>query len=58
MKHLTKSTDRVLSGVVGGFADYLGIDHTLARVLYAGATLFFFPLVVLYIIAALVMPNA
>lgn len=56
-KQLTKSRDKVMSGVLGGFAEYFSIDATLLRIIFAAAAVFFFPLVVLYFIAAVVMPE-
>ena len=49
-KQLTKSRDKVMSGVLGGFAEYFSIDATLLRIIFATAAVFFFPLVVLYFI--------
>ena len=57
-KQLTKSRDKVMSGVLGGFAEYFSIDATLLRIIFATAAVFFFPLVVLYFIAAVVMPES
>lgn len=59
MKKLTKSaTDRQLSGVLGGIAEYLGIDSTLVRIVFlvfvflgVGSPVF------LYIILAMIMPE-
>ena len=35
MKKLTKSaTDRQVSGVLGGIAEYFGIDSTIVRVIF------------------------
>ena len=56
-KQLTKSRDKGMSGVLGGFAEYFSIDATLLRIIFATAAVFFFPLVVLYFIAAVVMPE-
>lgn len=58
-KHLYKSNDRVLAGVLGGLANYFNLDPTLVRVLFALATVFsgFFPLIFFYIIAAVIMPS-
>lgn len=55
------STDKKISGVCGGIAQYFDIDSTLVRVLYvvlslAGVWIFACP-IILYIILALVMPN-
>ena len=39
-KQLRRSrTDKVVAGVCGGFARYLGIDPVVARVIYVVATL-------------------
>ncbi|CAM4372687.1 PspC domain-containing protein [Weissella hellenica] len=56
---LTKSNDRVLSGVLGGISDYLDLDTTLVRLLFVAAAVFtgFFPFLFLYIIAAVIMPE-
>lgn len=58
MKKLCLSaTDRKISGVCGGIAEYFGFDSTLVRLgfvlfsLAGGAGILF------YIIAAVVMPN-
>lgn len=58
-KRLTKSNQKVLSGVIGGFANYINFDATILRLLYVLITLFtgFFPLVIFYIIAAVIMPS-
>lgn len=59
MKKLTKSaTDRQVSGVLGGIAEYFGIDSTIIRVLFlvftfagVGSPVF------LYIIMAILLPE-
>ena len=59
-KRLTKDIkNKMVSGVVAGFANYMGIDTTLLRLLFAFFVVFtgFFPGVVLYVIAAVVMPE-
>ncbi len=50
--------DRVLAGVVGGLADYFGIDPTLARVIYVLVSIFSaaFPGLLVYIILWLLIP--
>lgn len=52
-------TDRKISGVCGGIADYIGMDSTIIRLLWTVVTLFtgVLPGVVLYIIAIVVMPK-
>ena len=59
MKRLHKSSsDKVIAGVCGGFAEYFNVDPTFVRlgfllfVLAAGTGLLF------YILAAIIMPEA
>lgn len=57
-KKLYKSvTDKKLAGVCAGVADYFGVDPTIVRLIWACATLFAGCGVLLYLIAALVMPD-
>lgn len=60
MKKLCKSTtDKKICGVCGGFAEYLGMDSTLLRIIYAIITVCSFGTAVLvYFLAALIMPKA
>lgn len=53
-------TDKMLCGVLGGLAEYLNVDATLIRILYAALSVFSagFPGIVLYIICAIVIPEA
>ncbi len=53
------STDKKISGVCAGIAEYFDIDPTLVRVLYVVLSLFTtaFPGLILYIVLALVMPE-
>ena len=53
-------TDKMLCGVLGGLAEYLDVDATLIRILYAALSDFSagFPGIVLYIICAIVIPEA
>lgn len=59
MKRLTKSNNRMLSGVLGGAAEYMEMDPTLIRLLFVliavmtGAL----PCIIGYIIAAYVIPE-
>ena len=39
-KRLTLSDNRLLGGVCGGFAEFIGIDPTIVRVIYAVLTIF------------------
>ena len=51
--------NRMIAGVVGGLAEFLGIDPTLARVLYVIISLasVAFPGVLIYIICWFVIPE-
>ncbi len=60
MKKLVKSRDKKLCGVCGGFAEYLNLDPTLVRVLYAIITLIcgFGSLgIIAYIVCAIIIPE-
>ena len=56
MKKLYKSNNRMICGVCAGIAEYLGIDPTVVRLLWAALGLTGTGSL-LYIIAALVMPE-
>ncbi|NLA04861.1 MAG: PspC domain-containing protein [Firmicutes bacterium] len=59
MKRLYRSrSDTMIAGVCGGLAEYLGIDSTVVRLLYMLLSVFSagFPGVLVYIIAAIIMP--
>ena len=58
MKRLYKSnTNRVISGVCGGIAEYLNVDPTMVRLAWIALTFFGGSGILIYIIAALVMPH-
>lgn len=59
-KRLTKSRNKVLTGVFGGIAEYFNLDPAWVRIIGAAVIIFtgFFPGTLLYIIAAMVMPEA
>lgn len=59
MKKLLRSSNRILSGVCGGIAEYCGVDPTVIRVVYAAFSLFSagFPGLLLYIILTILIPN-
>jgi phage shock protein PspC (stress-responsive transcriptional regulator) len=61
-RRLTRSrTDRKVGGVCGGLAEYLGVDSTVARVLWVVLTIFpgaFLLGIVAYIIAWFIMPES
>ena len=57
-KKLTKSNNKMLSGVLAGIAEYCDCDPTIIRVAYLFLTLFTaFAGVVLYLLMMLVIPN-
>lgn len=57
-KRLTKSQkDRKIFGVCGGIANYLDVDPTLIRLIWAGSIICFGVGGVAYLIAALVLPD-
>ena len=53
------SSDKVVAGVCGGLADWLGWDVSLVRILYVLISVFSaaFPGVLVYIILWIVMPS-
>ena len=58
-KRLCKSnTNKVICGVCGGIAEYFNWDPTVVRIIWALFTLAGGSGIVLYIICAIVMPNA
>lgn len=57
-KKLVRSKNKVMSGVLGGIADYLDLDPTVVRVVYAVLTFFMaFSGVLLYPLLWLVIPE-
>lgn len=58
MRRLYKSqTDRKVCGVCGGIAEYLNVDSTLVRLVCAALILCFGSGIMLYILAAIIMPS-
>jgi phage shock protein C len=57
-KKLKRSRNQFVAGVCAGFADYVGWDVTLVRLIYALLTICTvgFPGVILYIILWMIMP--
>ena len=58
MKKLRKSSKKMLFGVCGGVAEYFKIDPTIVRICVCLVALLKGVGVILYLIAALVMPEA
>jgi len=52
--------NRMLAGVCGGLADWLGWDTTLVRILYVVVSVFSaaFPGILVYVVLWIVMPSA
>ena len=58
-KELRRSeTDVKICGVCGGIAEYFGIDSNLVRLIWVAVSLFAGTGLLLYIIAAVLMPKA
>lgn len=58
-KRLYRSrTDRQLAGVCGGLGEYFGVDPTIVRLIFVVLSLAGGPGLLLYIILALVIPEA
>ena len=49
--------DKKVAGVCGGLAEYLNIDSTIIRIIWAFCILFAGSGLLLYIIAAIIMPE-
>ena len=59
MKKLAKSNDsKMICGVCGGIAEYLGCDPTVVRLAAVAISVLGGSGLLLYIVAAIVMPNA
>jgi phage shock protein C len=58
IKKLTKSnTNRQISGVCGGIAEFFGIDSTIIRILFVLSALFGGSGLLIYIAMALIVPE-
>jgi len=52
-------TQKIIAGVCGGVAEYFNIDVTLVRLVWVLVTLpGFFPGIILYIVAAVIIPES
>lgn len=52
------SSNRMLAGVCGGVAEYLDVDPTVVRVIWAIGSAFAGAGVIAYIACAIIMPEA
>ncbi len=50
-------TNRMICGVCGGLADYLKVDATIVRLIWAFVALFAGTGILLYIVACLIIPE-
>lgn len=52
-------SDRIIAGVIGGLADYFGLDPTLSRVIYVLVSIFSaaFPGILIYILLWILIPS-
>ena len=58
-KKLTLSNDKKIAGVCGGIAEYIEIDPTVVRLIYALLNIFTaFSGIIIYLILMLVLPKA
>ena len=57
-KRLTKSkTEKKIFGVCGGIAEYLDVDPTIVRLIWAGSVIMFGVGALGYLVAALILPE-
>jgi phage shock protein PspC (stress-responsive transcriptional regulator) len=56
---LTKSKKKIIAGVCGGIAEWIGWDPTLVRILYVLLSVISagFPGTIVYIVLWIIMPN-
>lgn len=58
-KRVYRSNDRVISGVMGGFAEYFGVEPTITRlaIVFLVVATGVVPGVITYIVAIFIMPE-
>jgi phage shock protein PspC (stress-responsive transcriptional regulator) len=59
-KRLTRSRkDRMIAGVCGGLANYMSVDPTIVRLVFALATFFtvVFPEILIYLVMWIIIPK-
>ncbi len=58
-KRLTKSNNKMLSGVCAGIAEFINLDPTVVRLVWVLLTAMtgFVPGILAYVIAAVIMPE-
>lgn len=60
MKRLYRSrNDRMFSGLCAGLGNYIGLDPTVVRLIFALTSIFLFPApIIVYLVMMLVVPEA
>ncbi|WP_181347308.1 PspC domain-containing protein [Thalassobacillus sp. CUG 92003] len=56
-KLVRSKSDRMISGVLGGFAQYFNFDATLLRIIFVLVCIPVSPLILAYIAAIFIMPS-
>ena len=57
-KKLVRSKkNRMIGGVCGGIAEYLGVDPTIVRLIWAFAAVFWGTGIILYLLAWVIIPE-
>ena len=58
-KRIKRSDDKVIAGVLGGFAEYFDIDPVIVRVIYVVLSIFSagFPGLLIYLILWIAIPK-
>ena len=58
-KRLYRSrSNRMVSGLSAGLGDYIGLDPTIVRLIFALSSIFLFPMpVIIYLVMMLVIPE-
>lgn len=58
-RRLSKSaSDKILLGICGGIAEYLGWDSTVVRIIFVLAAIFGFgSFILIYLVLAVIMPR-
>jgi phage shock protein C len=57
MKKLNRSENNYIGGVCSGLGEYLDIDETLIRLIFAGSIFTPFPIILTYIIFWIIIPK-
>ena len=58
MKMLKRSSNKMIGGVAAGIAEYLDVDPTIVRIIWAVSVIFAGFGILAYIICWIIMPSA